>query len=197
MNVSWRRRVAGGVIIPFSALLGLFIGGCTHVRSRAPHEIHSVAELRKLDLAALRAQVPVRIRGYITLSDASWNVMILQDEAGNGVRLESNDFTVPVYQLVEVTGIASAGGNTPSISNPQIKWLSLQPPPEPRSSSLADLTSKAGQYTRVTTEGVIAAITPDRNDRVSGLMRSGNNVIGVRIFNASPAKMNALVNSTV
>src|SRR5581483_11149135 len=144
-------------------------------------EIHSVAELRRLSLDDLRQQYLVRIRGYITVSAPSWNVMILQDEAGNGARLESSDFSVPLDQLVEVTGFAAAGGNTPTIAKARVRWLSSSKPPEPRRVALSQILDRAAQYKQVIVDGVIQSTTVDLNNRISGIMRYDHKVVHVRV----------------
>ncbi len=169
------------------------LGGC----HRTPREIHSVAELRRLGFDDLRNQVVVRIRGYITMSNRGWNVMILQDEAGDGARLESTDFSVPVDQLVEVTGFAAASGNTPAIAKPKVTWLSSQKPPQPRRIQLSQILDPSLQYARVVVPGVIRSTVMDLSNRTSALVKFGDTTVHVRALNHFADDPDSLVDDDV
>ncbi len=170
-------------------------GWATH--TGFPREVHTVAELRSLKLEDLRGQVLVRIRGYITVSNPAWNVMILQDEAGNGVRLDADQFNVPVNQLVEATGFAAAAGNTPTIAKPKVRWISAQQAPEPKRVKLEDLLDASRQYTKVEVQGVIHGVKAERHNLIAGLMGVRGTVVEVRIFDNSGVYMDSLVDKDV
>ena len=187
-----------GVLAVCAVAAGAFTLSCGwHMHAGVPREIHSVQELRQLNLEDLRGQVLVRIRGYVTVSDQIWNVMILQDETGNGVRLESSDFSVPVNQLVEVTGFAAAGGNTPTIAKPVVKWLSMQKPPAAKPIKLGDLLDTSRQYSMVQVDGVIRGTIADRNNRIAGLMGVRDTVVEIRVMDQSRVDLNSLVDEDV
>ncbi len=191
----YARAVLACCILAVAAFLQVSCAWSTH--SGYSREIHTVKELRRLKLDDLRSHVMVRVRGYITVSDPAWNVMILEDEGGSGVRLESDDFTVPTDQLVEVTGFAAAGGNTPTIAKPSVKWLSTQRPPPSTRVKLDQLFDPARQYTKVQVQGVIRSTVSDRNNRLTGLMGVGGTVVEVRVMDQSNRAMNALVDEEV
>jgi signal transduction histidine kinase len=123
--------------------------------------------------------------------------MILEDEAGRGVRLESNDFTVPTNQLVEVTGFAASGGNTPTIAKPTVRWLSMQRPPDARPVKLDQLLDPARQYTEVEVNGVIRSTVADPNDRITGLMGVRDTVVEIRIIDPLGSDLNSLIDDEV
>lgn len=191
----YSRGVLAWSVLGIAALMAGSCDGTTH--SGFSREVHTVAELRRLHLDDLRSQVVVRIRGYITVSDPVWNVMILQDEAGNGARLESDDFTLPTNQLVEVTGFAVAGGTTPTIAKPEVRWLSMQTPPAAQWVKLDKLLDPARQYTKVQVEGIIQDTVADRNNRITALMGVRGTAIEVRVLNQSGIDINSLVDDKV
>ncbi len=186
-------------VLFFSAVLGImFQLACdSTVYSRHPREIHSVAELRRLGVDEVRSQILVRIRGYIAVSDPSWNVMILQDEAGNGARVDSTEFSVPVNQFVEVTGVAAAGGNTPAIAKPIVHWLGTGKPPEAHPITLDQLLDAGNQYKQVVIDGVMQATLADHNNRIAGLMSVRGTLVSVRIIDQATIDVNALVDTEV
>ena len=148
----------------------VLVGCATQSRAGSPREIHSVQQLRRLSLEDLRAQVTVRLRGYITVSDPVWNVTILEDEAGGGgVRLDADDFSLPTNQLVEVTGFAAAAGDNPTVAKPRVRWLAAQGPPEAKPVKLEQLFDPARQYTQVQVQGIVRDTVADRNDRIVGV----------------------------
>ena len=165
--------------------------------SQVPREVHTVQELRQLKIEDLRTQVVVRIRGYIIVSDADWKAMILQDQAGNGVRLESDSFNFPVNQLVEVTGYAAAGGDTPAIAKPVVKWLALQKPPASQPVKLDQLLDSARQYTKVEIEGIVRSTVTERNNRLTALMDAHGTMIELRVIDDSDLDLSSLIDDDV
>lgn len=197
-RLSYGRRPRGVLLWCTLWMTAIGLVGCaSQGHARSAHEVHSVQELRNLQFEDLRSQVLVRIRGYITVSDPVWNVIILQDEAGQGVRLESDDFSMPINQLVEVTGFAVAGGNNPAIARPSVQWLSLQQPPDSKPVKLDQLLDPGRQYTKVEVTGVIRGTLADRNDRITGLMGVRNTVVEVRIIDPAAVDINSLVDDDV
>jgi len=106
------------------AAAGAILASCNRLspsHSNAP--LTSVQQVRELGPQAVHA--PVCLRGSITYSDRSLQLLFLQDATG-GVRVEGmpvdNGDLIP-GRFIEVTGEVASGGSDPSIGHAHVKLL--------------------------------------------------------------------------
>jgi signal transduction histidine kinase/CheY-like chemotaxis protein len=164
--------------------------------SNAP--LTSVQQVRELGPQAVHA--PVCLRGSITYSDRSLQLLFLQDATG-GVRVEGlpvdNGDLVP-GRFVEVTGEVSSGGSDPSIGHAHVKLLGGKTSRvEAIRATPQDLLSRALQYSRVEVEGIVRRTGIDHTGRLALLIHAQSGDVNARVWDADGARYRPLVDSLV
>src|SRR5262249_55629313 len=104
----------------------------------------------------LQRQVPVHLTATATYADRSWKLLFVQDATG-GVRVENADipqgFRIP--QLVEINGIAGAGGKSPLILQPTVMALGSGSQPAAVELTGENRLSAALEYRRASVRGKV------------------------------------------
>ncbi len=160
-------------------------------RSREPHLLTTVAQVRALTLQQARQKYPIHLKGVITYHAPEYQVTFFQDEtAGIFVWVEQPDLHMPVGSLVEVDGNTTPGDFAPSIEHASIRVLDYAALPAPRRKSLQDLLTGQEDSQWIEVRGIIHSVALE--DRLPPDMRkgppqlvlgiaSGNNKVKVRI----------------
>jgi signal transduction histidine kinase/CheY-like chemotaxis protein len=175
------------------------LAGCTRFApATRSGPLTSVQQVRGLGAQALHA--PVRIRGTITYSDRSLQLLFVQDSTGGlrveGLQVDSGDFLPG--RFVEVTGVVSSGGSDPAITHAHVSFLTRTatdvkaPRVTPR-----DLASGELQYSRIEIEGIVRRTGIDNTGRLALLVHTAGGDVNARVWDAEGARYRPLIDSVV
>ena len=186
-------RTAGMV-----AVLACLAGCARFAPATRSGPLTSVQQVRGLGAQAVHASV--RIRGTITYSDRSLQLLFLQDTTG-GIRVEGlpvDNADLRPGRFVEVSGVVASGGSDPSINNAHIRFLAASatrvntPRVTPK-----DLMSGEMQYSRVEIEGIVRATGIDNTGRLALLVHTSGGDVNARVWDAGGARYNPLIDSLI
>ncbi|MGA2183687.1 MAG: response regulator [Bryobacteraceae bacterium] len=175
------------------------LAGCTRFApATGSGPLTSVQQVRGLGAQAIHA--PVRIRGTITYSDRSLQLLFLQDSTGGlrveGLQVDNGDLFPG--RFVEVTGVVASGGSDPSITHAHVKFLAQTatrvnaPRVTPR-----DLLSGELQYNRIEIEGIVRRTGIDNTGRMALLIHTPGGDVNARVWDADGARYRPLIDSQV
>lgn len=188
----WLRVVVVGVIGIVVTLKASIIGYGAPTPLRT---INTAREILELDRSEASRQYPVQLRGVITAFHLADKVCFLQDETA-GVYLYGVNTILEHGQLVEVTGVSSAGRFAPIIEAKQVKVMGRAELPSPRQVSidLLDNGNEDSQWVALT--GIIHAQTNNADHLVLDLAQ-GKSVLKIQVLNIPQTGIPDLVDSKV
>jgi len=148
---------------------------CIGHRTNAPLErIEQVAEL-PFEVADHR--VPVHLKGWVTLSDPTTNLVFLEDGTGaTRLTLPFLNIDLRPGNLVEVIGEVNEGGPAPTIVASQAKILHGTHEPNALPVQVSDLTAGRTGFRYIAVEGVFRSRHQDRSGGAVIRMGSGATV---------------------
>jgi signal transduction histidine kinase len=188
--------VAGCAAIGIAGVV-LSIGSPGFLNFAKHREVTSVKELKRLTLVDLRKQVHVRIRGWVTIADPQSHFVALQDESGQGVRVEAMDFHFPVGQYAELTGVAVQSGFAPTVGQATLTRLPAKTAPQYTMMPIQDLMSRQNQYTRVELGGTVNDALPSDDYRLTATLSDGRHTVRLRMVGQSSLDASDLVDAAV
>jgi signal transduction histidine kinase/CheY-like chemotaxis protein len=187
--------LAGALLVALSAGLA----GCSRL-APTTHSgpLTSVQQVRGLGAQALHA--PVVLRGTITYSDRSLQLLFLQDSTG-GIRVEGlavDNADLRPGRFAEVTGVVANGGSDPSIAQAHVRFLSdTASRVDARRVTPGDLRSGDLQYSRVEIEGIVRQTGIDNTGRLALLVHTPGGDVNARVWDAGGARYRPLIDALV
>jgi hypothetical protein len=124
--------------------------------------VTTVAQVRGLSLAQVKAGVPVRLKGTVTQVDSTQDMFYFQDGTG-GIQVpwsSSEERRRPGTQGI-VTGMVGTAGFAPSLVNAELSPLAGTGLPKPRELESRDLTTGAYNFGYVSLAGRVRAFTTE------------------------------------
>jgi signal transduction histidine kinase/ActR/RegA family two-component response regulator len=151
---------------------------CTVRRTAAPLE--RIEQIAALPFQVADYRVPVHLKGWVTLSDPTTNMMFMEDGTGAArVNLPFLNIDMSAGNLVEVIGEVNEGGSAPTIVATEATLLTGTHELRAVPIQVADLTAGRTGFRYVAVEGVFRSRHQDR---------AGNTVIrigsGAAVFEA-------------
>jgi len=158
----------------------------------------TVQQIRDLNPEDVRSGIPVRLRGTVTYFDPWTDVFFMQDATG-GVAVDTvadRRLWTP-GQVVEVIGIAGAGGSAPLVIQPSIQVLGTGPLPAAVSIPPGDTRTGRYDYRRVSIGGMIESTFIEPKGQLSMEMNAGGRKVAVRVLAYPTADFLSLVGARV
>ena len=133
-----------------------------------------ISEIRSMSVERAEQEIPVRITGQVTFSDATIVTLFLHD-GKNGVFIDqkpqSNPFWPAVGDVVEVTGVTGHGVFSPVVrtlrgGTPSIRVIGHKDLPEPRRVNGAELAIPALDCEWITVEAEVLDVSRTGRDLV-------------------------------
>jgi signal transduction histidine kinase/DNA-binding response OmpR family regulator len=180
------------------AVLACLAGCARFAPTTRSGPLTSVQQVRGLGTQAIHA--PVLLRGTITYSDRSLQLLFLQDSTG-GVRVEGlpvDNGDLRPGRFVEVTGVVASEGSDPSISHAHLRFLTETAATVDAHRVLpGDLLSGRMQYSRVEIEGIVRNTGIDNTGRLALLVHTSGGDVNARVWDAGGARYRPLVDAQV
>ncbi|MFZ0934206.1 MAG: response regulator [Bryobacteraceae bacterium] len=173
MSKSARRLHAG-----LAALAMLAAGSCIGHHTTAPLE--RIEQVAALPFQVADHRIPVHLKGWITLSDPTTNLVFLEDGTGAArVNLPFLNIDLRTGNLVEVIGEVNEGGSAPTIVASEARLLPGTHEPRGLPVQVANLTSGRTGFRYIALEGVLRSRHQDRAG--NAIIRIGS---GATVFEA-------------
>ena len=113
-------------------LLGLSKLGIRTAHAETAVTFTNAEDIHRLSREASLLAYPVKLKGVVTYSDPSWNVLFIRD-ASAGVFIDFGEGPYPTNaELVEITGRTEAGSFLPVVAGTSWRHLGSASMPEPR-----------------------------------------------------------------
>ena len=165
---------------------------------RNSRQVRTVRQVRDLSPEDVRSSIPVRLRGTVTYFDPWTDVFFMQDATG-GIAVDTvadRRMWTP-GQVVEVTGIAGAGGRAPLVIQPSIQVLGTGPLPAAVSIPPGDTKTGRYDYRRVSIGGMIESTFIEPKGQLAMAMNAGGRKVAVRVLAYPTADFLSLVGARV
>ena len=162
-----------------------------------PHgPLTTVEQVRQLTAEAIGAQVKVHLRGTVTYSDGTVQLLLLQDATG-AVRVEDMP-PIESGASVDLQGTVLSGGPSPEVTFGSIRvGDSHSQLPAPVRPSAQDLASGRLQFRYVEIEGVVKSAVKDQGGRFSLVIHALGWDIKVAVRDQSTFDCHPLVDAAV
>ncbi|HEY6334021.1 MAG TPA: response regulator [Blastocatellia bacterium] len=136
--------------------------------------LRSVPQIHSLSPVEAKRAYPVRLKGVITYYDPLWRFGFLQ-ESDSGVFVplgnrERDKAEPKPGDLIELDGRTAPGEFAPEIAKPSAHIVGKAPLPEPAHVSLQELLSGRQDCNWVEAEGVVQAVSKDREHAFIGIV---------------------------
>ncbi len=153
-------RWGGGI----GAALALLGAGCV---SRGPAgPLERIEQIVSLPAQAYERRVPVHLIGWVTVPEASLNVLFMEDGTGAArVDLPFAQLNLAQGDRVEVTGLAGVGGAAPTVVAAHVRALGGKQEPRPVPVSIDDLLRGRTGFRYIELAGVVRRRYHDRAGR--------------------------------
>jgi signal transduction histidine kinase/CheY-like chemotaxis protein len=140
--------------------------GCVSRGRDGPLE--RIEQIASLPVEAYERRLPVHLTGWVTVPEATLNVLFIEDGTGAArVDLPFAHLSLEPGDRVEITGIAGAGGAAPTIAAAHVLQLGARHEPRPLPVSMADLLSGRTGFRYVELSGVLRRQDRDRAGRTT------------------------------
>jgi hypothetical protein len=171
-------RGAKGLCAGLTAVVVFCASSCIGRHTNAPLE--RIEQVAALPLQVSDHRLPVHLKGWVTLSDPTTNLMFLEDGTGAArVALPFLHLDPRPGNVVEVVGEVGEGGPAPTIVASEVRLLEGSHEPRALAIPVADLVAGRAGFRYVSVEGVLRFWRQDRE---------GNSVIrvgcGATVFEA-------------
>ncbi|HEY9141000.1 MAG TPA: hypothetical protein VIN93_08925, partial [Bryobacteraceae bacterium] len=174
MSKPVRRLYAG-----LAAVAMLATGSCIGHHTAAPLE--RIEQVAALPFQVADHRIPVHLKGWITLSDPTTNLVFLEDGTGAArVNLPFLNIDLRTGNLVEVIGEVNEGGSAPTIVASEARLLPGAHEPRALPVQVADLTAGRTGFRYIAVEGVLRSRHQDRAG--NAIIRIGS---GATVFEAN------------
>ncbi|MGA2274914.1 MAG: response regulator [Bryobacteraceae bacterium] len=139
------------------------LAGSSCIGRRATPPLERIEQVAALPFQVTDHRVPVHLKGWVTLSDPSTNLMFLEDGTGaTRVSLPFLHLDPKPGNLVEVIGEVTEGGPAPTIVASEAKVLEGAHEPRALPIRVADLVAGRTGFRYVAVEGVLRSRYQDR-----------------------------------
>ena len=190
------RRTSAGLACLVVCTLCLIEPGCLLRSSRQVRTtVQQVCDLSPEDV---HSGIPVRLRGTITYFDPWGDVFFMQDATGGiAVDTMADRRQWTPGQVVQVAGIAGAGGRTPLVIQPSIRILGTGP--IPAAVAIAPGATKTGRYDyrRVSIGGMVESTFIEPKGQLAMAVNAGGRKVTVRVLAYPTADFLSLVGTRV
>jgi len=160
------------------AIAVLAASSCIGHRTNAPLE--RIEQVEALPFQVADRRVPVHLKGWVTLSDPTTNLVFLEDGTGaTRLTLPFLNIDLRPGNLVEVIGEVNEGGTGPTIIAAGVKLLEGTHEPHALPIQVADLTAGRTGFRYISVEGIFRSRHQDRSG--GGVIRMGS---GATVFEA-------------
>ena len=170
-------RLASGVV----CAVILTQAGCGFRHN--PRVRTTVQQVRDLSLEDVRAGVPVQLRGTVTYFDPWSDLFFVQDATG-GIAVDTltdRRLWVP-GQVVEISGVAAAGGAAPLVIEPRIQVVGNAPLPAAVAIPADSADLGRFEYRRASVGGVVHTAFIEPKGQLSLTMDSGGRKVVARVL---------------
>jgi len=158
-----------------TAVIALAAGSCVGRRTSAPLE--RIDQVAALPFQVGEHRVPVHLKGWVTLSDPTTNLIFLEDGTGAArVSLPFLNIDLRTRNMVEIVGEVTEGGSAPTIAASEVKLLQGVHELEAQPVQVADVTAGRTGFHYVAVEGVFRSRHQDRSGGVVIRVGSGTTV---------------------
>jgi len=169
-----RQRLLAGL----AAITMLAASSCIGHRTDAPLE--RIEQVAALPFQVADHRVPVHLKGWVTLSDPTTNLVFLEDGTGAArVSLPFLNIDLRTRNLVEVIGEVNEGGPAPTIVASEARLLEGAHEPQALPVQVADLTAGRTGFRYIAVDGVFRSRRQDRSG--GAVVRVGS---GATVFEA-------------
>ena len=173
------KRLLAGLI----AVAILAAGSCIGRHAAAPLE--RIEQVAALPFQVADHRVPVHLKGWVTLSDPTTNLMFMEDGTGAArVTLPFMNIDPRPGNLVEVIGEVNEGGSAPTIVAGEARLLEGTRELRALPIQVADLTAGRTGFRYIAVDGVFRSRHQERSG--DGVIRVGS---GATVFEAHIAAM--------
>ncbi|HKW99324.1 MAG TPA: ATP-binding protein [Bryobacteraceae bacterium] len=157
------------------------------------------AQIRALPPEEAARGFPVLLRAVVTFYDAAGNDLFVQDETGGIYIAVDRKLDIQRGQLVDVSGVTSAGDFAPVVAQPHVRVLGPGVLPQPRKVSDEDLYSGIEDSQWIEIEGVVHAAIIDNghNGHLNLYVVSGARRLKASVVNFPRLDFNKLVDTHV
>ncbi len=165
------KRLRAGLI----AVAMLAASSCIGHRTADPLE--RIEQVAALPFQVADHRIPVHLKGWVTLSDPTTNLVFLEDGTGAArVNLPFLNIDLRMGNVVEVIGEVNEGGSAPTIVASEAKLLPGAHEPRALPVQVADLTAGRTGFRYIAVEGVLRSRHQDRAGNAVIRMGSGATV---------------------
>ena len=180
----------------FVAVAVLAAGSCIGRHVGAPFD--RISQVAALPLQVSGHRLPVHLKGWVTLSDPTTNLMFLEDNTGAArVALPFLHLDPRPGNVVEVVGEVTEGGAAPTVVASEVRLLEGVHEPHALSIQVADLVAGRAGFRYVSVEGVLRFWHQDRAGNSVIRMGSGAMVFEAYIGSTDLPDLNGAVGSRI
>jgi len=157
------------------AVAVLAVSSCAGHRAAAPLE--RIEQVAALPFQVTGHRIPVHLKGWVTLSDPTTNMIFMEDGTGAArVNLTFVNIDLRTADLVEVIGEVNEGGSAPTIVASEATRLEGTHEPRALPVRVADLTAGRTGFRFIAVEGVLRSRHQDRSGYTVVRLGSGATV---------------------
>jgi len=179
-----------------AAVAMLATGSCTGRHAAAPLE--RIGQVAALPFQVADHRVPVHLKGWVTLSDPTTNLMFLEDGTGAArVTLPFLHLDPRPGNLVEVMGEVTEGGSAPTIVASEVQLLEGTREPRALPIQVADLTAGRTGFRYIAVEGALRSSRQDRSGDVVIRIGSGATVFEAYIGSTDLPNLNGTIGARI
>jgi signal transduction histidine kinase/CheY-like chemotaxis protein len=161
-----------------AAVAVLCASSCIGRHTSAPLE--RIDQVAKLPFEVTEHRVPIHLKGWVTLSDPTTNLVFLEDGTGAArLTLPFMNMDLRPGNLLEVIGEVSVGGSAPSIVASEAMLLQGNHEPVALPVQVADVTAGRTGFRYIAVDGVFRSRRQDRSG--GAVIRIGS---GATVFEA-------------
>ncbi len=154
--------------------------GCASRQPAGP--LDRIEQIASLPVQAYQRRLPVHIIGWVTVPEATLNVLFIKDGTGSArVDLPFAQLDIAPGDRVEVTGVAGAGGSAPTIVAAHTQVLPGKHELRPQPVEIADLLGSGATFRYVELTGVLRCRYYDRAGRAAARIGSRGSAVDVHL----------------
>lgn len=148
----------------------------------APPPLTTAAAVRMLSPADAAQGRPVQLSGTLLLVTRQRDALVLRDES-DGIYIELSNAVGNARRpgdRLEVTGVTDAGNFAPMVRAKRVTWVGAGPLPEPRQTTIAELSAGGLDAAWIELEGIVRSCKPAPQE-VPAAQRGGTNAPASRV----------------
>lgn len=172
------------------SLLALLLWPAVWLNAQAPNTaapIASVRELRAISGEDAKLQLPVRVRGVVTLMEPRRTAFIQDGDEGTFLHLRSGQGDLRPGQIVEAEGVTYAGLYVPGVEPTSFRVIGEAPLPTPRPVTFEQLASGVFNYEWVEVRGIVRSFREAPDGHTVLALALGDGRLEIHANSADPA----------